>query len=96
MDNVIRLNHLYVSESTDQYTKRSSQLETEASMQEHNLPARLFKRLQELEGREPSYWEDELYSPEALTNLDYRECLERCFKLDPLGPLPARTEDISL
>jgi hypothetical protein len=60
------------------------------SMQENNLPARLVKRLQELQGREPSYWEDELYSPEALTNLEYREALERCFKLDPLGPLPPR------
>lgn len=96
MDNVIRLNSRNVSERTDQYTKHSSQLEMEPSMQEHNLPAKLVKRLQELEGREPSYWEDELYSPEALTNLDYREALERCFKLDPLGPLPARTEDRSL
>ena len=95
MDNVIRLHRLGVSERTDQYTKRSSKLEMEASMQENNLPARLLKRLQELEGREQSYWEDELYSPEALTNLDYRDALERCFKLDPLGPLPARTEDIS-
>jgi len=95
MDNVIRLHRSSVSERTDQYTKRSSQLEMETSMQEHNLPARLLKRLQELEGREPSYWEDELYSPDALTNLDYREALERCFRLDPLGPLPARTGDIS-
>lgn len=65
-------------------------------MQENSLPAKLRKRLQELRGREQSYWEDELYSPEALTNLEYREALETCFKLDPLGPLPPRPEDRSL
>lgn len=59
-------------------------------MYDENLPASLWKRLEELRGREPSYWEDELYSPEALTNLNYRAELERCFKVDPLGPLPPR------
>jgi hypothetical protein len=59
-------------------------------MQEEHLPANLIKRLEELKGREPSYWEDEMYSVEALTNLNYREQLETAFKLDPLGPLPPR------
>ncbi len=66
------------------------QLETDAAMQEESLPANLVKRLEELKGREASYWEDEMYSVEALTNLEYREELERCFKIDPLGPLPPR------
>lgn len=57
-------------------------------MQEDNLPANLVKRLEELKGREASYWEDEMYSTEALTNLNYRDQLEKAFKLDPLGPLP--------
>ena len=57
-------------------------------MQEEGLPANLRKRIEELHGREASYWEDELYSHEALTNLHYRSELERCFNLDPLGPLP--------
>ena len=59
-------------------------------MHENNLPSNLVKRIQDLQGREQSYWEDELYSLEALTNLQYRQALESCFKLDPLGPLPAR------
>jgi hypothetical protein len=54
------------------------------------LPAHLLKRIEELKGRESSYWEDELYSDEAMTNLNYRETLERSFNLDPLGPLPPR------
>lgn len=53
-----------------------------------NLPDHLKKRIVELQGREKSYWEDEFYSMEAITNLEYRNELERCFKLDPLGPLP--------
>ncbi|HEY9713215.1 MAG TPA: hypothetical protein V6C72_07080 [Chroococcales cyanobacterium] len=57
-------------------------------MQDEQLPANLAKRIEELRGLEASYWEDELYSVEALTNSQYREELERCFKLDPLGPLP--------
>ena len=57
-------------------------------MEDISLPAHLVKRLEELKGREVSYWEDELYSEEALTNLHYREQLERSFSLDPLGPLP--------
>jgi hypothetical protein len=57
-------------------------------MQDESLPANLQKRIEELRGREASYWEDELYSPEAITNPVYRESLERCFNLDPLGPLP--------
>ena len=57
-------------------------------MEDTILPAHLLKRLEELKGRESSYWEDELYSEEALTNLQYREQLERCLSLDPLGPLP--------
>jgi hypothetical protein len=78
-------------------TKRSEKshalydkLETGNRMQEEHLPANLIKRLEELKGREPSYWEDEMYSVEALTNLNYREQLETAFKLDPLGPLPPR------
>jgi len=65
-------------------------LEMGKRMYEDSLPANLLKRIEELQGREPSYWEDELYSPEALTNMSYRECLEQCFNLDPLGPLPPR------
>lgn len=57
-------------------------------MEDVSLPAHLLKRLEELKGREASYWEDELYSEDALTNLQYREHLERSFKIDPLGPLP--------
>ena len=53
-------------------------------MQEDVLPVELKKRIEELRGRDISYWEDELYSPEALTNLQYRAELERCFKVDPL------------
>lgn len=57
-------------------------------MHEEGLPANLKKRIEELQGRERSYWEDELFSHEALTNLHYRAELERSFSLDPLGPLP--------
>jgi hypothetical protein len=57
-------------------------------MYKEDLPVNLVKRLEELQGREASYWHDELFSPEALTNLSYREELERTFKIDPLGPLP--------
>jgi hypothetical protein len=60
-------------------------------MEDTTLPAHLAKRLEELQGREITYWEDELYSEEALTNLEYRTQLERSFNLDPLGPLPPRT-----
>jgi hypothetical protein len=63
-------------------------LETGIRMHEDNLPANLMKRIEELRGREASYWEDEMYSVEALTNMSYRDELEKCFKLDPLGPLP--------
>ncbi len=59
-------------------------------MNNTDLPVHLVKRLEELLERERSYWEDELYSEEALTNVDYRSQLERMFKLDPLGPLPPR------
>lgn len=59
-------------------------------MEDTILPAHLMKRIEELREREPSYLEDELYSDEALTNLEYRTTLERSFKLDPLGPLPPR------
>jgi hypothetical protein len=65
-------------------------------MNDSSLPGHLAKRLEELHGREPSYWEDELYSIDAITNLDYREALERQFNLDPLGPLPPRQPNISL
>ena len=57
-------------------------------MQEDYLPANLIKRLEELREKEASYVEDEMYSIEALTNKRYRDELERCFNLDPLGPLP--------
>lgn len=70
-------------------------LETKECMNEDNLPGNLSKRLEELRKRERSYWEDELYSPEALTNLQYRSALERCFNLDPLGPIPPRQVDKS-
>ena len=59
-----------------------------ALMQEESLPANLQKRIEELRGKKSSYWEDEMFSPEALTNLSYRSELERVFNLDPLGPLP--------
>lgn len=59
-------------------------------MQDELIPANLRKRLEELKEREASYWEDELYSVEALTNMSYRQELERSFNLDPLGPLPPR------
>ena len=54
-------------------------------MVENSLPAHLAKRIEELQGRETTYIEDELFSEEALTNLQYREALERAFKLDPLS-----------
>jgi hypothetical protein len=57
-------------------------------MLENLLPAHLIKRIEDLQGREISYIEDELFSEEALTNLAYREELERAFKLDPLDVLP--------
>ncbi len=62
-------------------------------MPDNYLPSNLIKRIEDLMGREPSYWEDELYSLEALTNLQYRSALESSFKIDPLGPLPARQPD---
>ncbi|HEY9756163.1 MAG TPA: hypothetical protein V6C97_13435 [Oculatellaceae cyanobacterium] len=62
----------------------------EDRMSEDNLPANLLKRIEELRGKEQSYWDDEMYSPEALSNRKYREELERSFNLDPLGPLPPR------
>ncbi len=55
-----------------------------------SLSASLRKRLEELRDLESTYWEDEFYSHEALTNPVYREALERSFRLDPLGPLPPR------
>jgi hypothetical protein len=62
-------------------------------MNNNSLPAHLTRRIEELWGREQSYWEDEFYSEEALTNLEYRTELEKCFSLDPLGPLPPRKTD---
>lgn len=59
-------------------------------MPEDTLPANLLKRLEDLVGREKSYLEDELYSTEAITNLNYRTELEKLFRKDPLGPLPPR------
>lgn len=59
-------------------------------MQDELIPANLLKRLEELKDREQSYWHDELYSFEAITNLAYRQELEKSFSLDPLGPLPPR------
>ena len=66
------------SETT--HTRKSREL-----MVENSLPAHLAKRIEELQGRETTYIEDELFSEEALTNLQYREALERAFKLDPLS-----------
>jgi hypothetical protein len=54
-------------------------------MLENLLPAHLIKRIEDLQGREVSYIEDELFSVEALTNLAYREELERIFALDPIA-----------
>lgn len=65
-------------------------LENEDRMQDDTLPVALQKRIDELKELESTYWEDELYSYEALTNPTYRTELERCFNLDPLGPLPPR------
>lgn len=65
-------------------------------MNDSSLPGHLAKRLEELIARESSYLEDELYSIDAITNLDYREALERQLNLDPLGPLPPRQPNISL
>ncbi len=59
-------------------------------MHEESLPFTLQKRIEELKDQESTYWEDELYSYEALTNPVYRQHLERSFNLDPLGPLPPR------
>ena len=61
-------------------------------MQEELIPANLLKRLEELREREASYWHDEMYSVEALTNVAYRNELERAFSLDPLGPMPPRQQ----
>ena len=60
-------------------------------MEDTILPPHLKKRIEDLREREISYVEDELYSEEAMTNLEYRSQLERCFNLDPLGPLPPRS-----
>ena len=60
-------------------------------MLENLLPAHLQKRIEDLQGREMSYIEDELFSEEALTNLAYRQELERTFRHDPLSPLPANS-----
>lgn len=68
-------------------------LENSGIMNDTSLPAHLQKRIEELWGREKSYWEDEMYSQEALTNMEYRQVLETSFNLDPLGPLPARQPD---
>ena len=61
-------------------------------MQEELIPANLLKRLEELREREASYWHDEMYSVEALTNVAYRNELERAFSLDPLGPMSPRQQ----
>lgn len=59
-------------------------------MQKEQLSEALQKRIEELQELESSYVEDEFYSEEALTNPGYRAELEKCFSLDPLGPLPPR------
>ena len=59
-------------------------------MPENTLPANLLKRLQDLIGREKSYLEDELYSTEAITNLNYRSELEKLFRKDPLRTFAAQ------
>lgn len=44
------------------------------------IPPRLIDRLSSLATQDPVYVEDELWSPDALTNPDYRdelECLKR-------------------
>ncbi len=61
-------------------------------MRDELIPANLLQRLEDLKEREASYWHDELYSVEALTNMAYRQELERSFKLDPLGPMPPRQQ----
>ncbi len=59
-------------------------------MQDQILSMKLKQRIEKLQGQEQSYWVDELYSYDALTNPKYRSELEKCFNLDPLGPLPPR------
>ena len=59
-------------------------------MQDELIPANLLQRLEELKELEASYWHDEMYSVEALTNMAYRDQLEQSLKIDPLGPLPPR------
>lgn len=61
-------------------------------MSKDSLSVSLQKRIEELQDREESYWADEFYSYEALTNPQYRQVLENSFNLDPLGPLPGRQE----
>ena len=61
-------------------------------MRDELIPANLLQRLEDLKEREASYWHDELYSVEALTNMSYRQELEKAFNLDPLGPLPPRQQ----
>jgi hypothetical protein len=70
--------------------KRQKKTRTEDLMQDELIPANLLKRLEELKELEASYWHDELYSVDALTNMAYRDQLEKSFNLDPLGPMPPR------
>lgn len=62
-------------------------------MSKDSISVSLQKRIEELKEQESSYWADEFYSYEALTNPEYRQVLEKAFNLDPLGPLPERPTD---
>ncbi len=62
-------------------------------MSNDSISVSLKKRIEELKDQESSYWADEFYSFEALTNPEYRQFLEQSFNLDPLGPLPERQAD---
>lgn len=62
-------------------------------MSNDSILGSLKQRIEELKDQEESYWADEFYSFEALTNPEYRQVLEKSFNLDPLGPLPERQAD---
>jgi hypothetical protein len=83
MLSIASIHRLYRQAQFNKKTRKSRKF-----MLENLLPAHLIKRIEDLQGREISYIEDELFSEEALTNLAYREELERLFKLDPLESVP--------
>jgi hypothetical protein len=57
------------------------------------LPRGLLRRLRRLDAKEANYWEDELYSDEAITNLEYRrELLKAYARRKPAGCLDYRPD----